>query len=168
MQILLQDIRHAARRLVRQRGTSVVEALTLALGIGASTAIFSVVGAAMLRPLPYSDPEQLVAVYAEVTRPDGRSSLPSPAMADMRLWQQADAVFSAVAGWAAPSAAGSWRAPSPRASRSCSSPRPTCRCTVSRRSSAGTSPATTPSSARRPSRSSATASGRAASPAGGT
>ena len=99
MQILLQDIRHAARRLVRQRGTSVVEALTLALGIGASTAIFSVVDAAMLRPLPYPDPEQLVAVYAEVTRPDGRSSLPSPSMADMRLWQQADAVFSAVAGW---------------------------------------------------------------------
>ena len=99
MQVLLQDIRHAARRLVRQRGTSVVEALTLALGIGASTAIFSVVDAAMLRPLPYPDPEQLVAVYAEVTRPDGRSSLPSPSMADMRLWQQADAVFSAVAGW---------------------------------------------------------------------
>ena len=99
MQVLLQDIRHAARRLVRQRGTSVVEALTLALGIGASTAIFSVVDAAMLRPLPYPDPEQLVAVYAEVTRPDGRSSLPSPSMSDMRLWQQADAVFSAIAGW---------------------------------------------------------------------
>ena len=99
MQVLLQDVRYAIRRLLRRRGASIVEALTLALGIGASTAIFSVVDAAMLRPLPYPDPEQLVRVGVEITRPDGRSSRPTPSMADMRLWQQADAVFSAVAGW---------------------------------------------------------------------
>ena len=99
MQALLPDVRYAIRRLLRQRGTSIVEALTLALGIGASTAIFSVVDAAMLRPLPYPDPEQLVRINVEITRPDGRASLPTPSMADMRLWQQADAVFSAVAGW---------------------------------------------------------------------
>lgn len=99
MQVLLHDVCYAIRRLLRQRGTSIVEALTLALGIGASTAIFSVVDAAMLRPLPYPDPEQLVWVDVEITRPDGRSSRPTPSMADMRLWQQADTVFSAVAGW---------------------------------------------------------------------
>ncbi|MYH31149.1 MAG: FtsX-like permease family protein [Acidobacteria bacterium] len=99
MQVLLRDVRYAIRRQLHQRGTSIVEALTLALGIGASTAIFSVIDAAMLRPLPYPDPEELVRVGVEITQPDGRSSQPTPSMADMRLWQQADAVFSAVAGW---------------------------------------------------------------------
>ena len=99
MQVLLRDVRYAIRRQLHQRGTSIVGALTLALGIGASTAIFSVVDAAMLRPLPYPHPEQLVRVGVEITQPDGRSSQPTPSMADMRLWQQADAVFSAVAGW---------------------------------------------------------------------
>ncbi len=98
MEVLIQDVRYAARQLLRQRGTSIVQALTLALGIGASTAIFSVVDAAMLRPLAYPSPEQLVAVDVEITSPDGRPYRPTPSMADMRLWQQADAVFSAVAG----------------------------------------------------------------------
>ena len=98
MEVLLQDVRYAIRRLLRERGSSIVGALTLALGIGASTAIFSVVDAAMLRPLPYPSPEQLVTVNVEITRPDGSTSRPTTSMADMRLWQQADAVFSAVAG----------------------------------------------------------------------
>ena len=98
MEVLIQDVRYAVRQLRRQRGTSIVQALTLALGIGASTAIFSVVDAAMLRPLPYPSPEQLVVVDVEITPPDGRPYRPTPSMADMRLWQQADAVFSAVAG----------------------------------------------------------------------
>ena len=98
MEVLLQDVRYAIRRLLRQRGSSIVGALTLALGIGASTAIFSVVDAAMLRPLPYPSPEQLVTVNVEITRPDGSTSRPTTSMADMRLLQQADAVFSAVAG----------------------------------------------------------------------
>ena len=98
MEVLLQDVRYAIRRLLRERGSSIVGALTLALGIGASTAIFSVVDAAMLRPLPYPSPEQLVTVNVEITRPDGSTSRPTTSMADMRLLQQADAVFSAVAG----------------------------------------------------------------------
>ena len=72
MQVLRQDIRYATRSLLRQRGTSIVEALTLALGIGASTAIFSVVDAAMLRPLPYRSPEQLVTVGVGATSGAGR------------------------------------------------------------------------------------------------
>ncbi len=98
MEVLLQDVRYAIRRLLRERGSSIVGALTLALGIGASTAIFSVVDAAMLRPLPYPNPEQLVTVNVEITRPDGNTYRPTASMADMRLLQQADAVFSAVAG----------------------------------------------------------------------
>ena len=99
MEVLIQDVRYAVRQLLRQPGTSIVQALTLALGIGRRrSAIFSVVDAAMLRPLPYPSPEQLVVVDVEITPPDGRPYRPTPSMADMRLWQQADAVFSAVAG----------------------------------------------------------------------
>jgi hypothetical protein len=59
-----QDVRHALRSLVRQPMFAVVAVTTLALSIGVSTAIFSVVEAALLRPLPYPDPERLVAVYS--------------------------------------------------------------------------------------------------------
>ena len=53
MDALLLDIRYGVRQLFRQRGSSLAAILTLALGMGASTAIFSVVDATMLRPLPY-------------------------------------------------------------------------------------------------------------------
>jgi hypothetical protein len=99
MDALIQDIRYGIRQLIRQRGSSIVAVLTLALGIGGSTAIFSVIDAAMLRPLPYPHPEQLVNVNVEVIRPDGRPGRPTPSLDDMRLWQSADEVFSSVAGW---------------------------------------------------------------------
>jgi predicted permease len=99
MDSLFQDIRYGIRQLFRQRGFSIVAVMTLALGIGASTAIFSVIDAAMLRPLPYPHPEQLVSIGAEEHRPDGSVSRPTPSMDDMRRWQASDDVFSAVAGW---------------------------------------------------------------------
>jgi predicted permease len=99
MDALRQDIRYGVRQLLRQRGSSLVAVLTLALGIGASTAIFSVIDVAMLRPLPYPDPEQLVELNVEIPQPDGRVRRPTPSMDDLRFWQKADDVFSAVAGW---------------------------------------------------------------------
>src|SRR5262245_31285056 len=98
MDAVLHDIRYGLRQLLRQRGSSFVAILTLALGIGVSTAIFSVIDATMLRPLPYPQPEQLVTLGPEETRPDGRTGRPTASYDDMRMWQKADDVFSLVAG----------------------------------------------------------------------
>jgi putative ABC transport system permease protein len=97
MSTLLQDLRYGLRMLAKNPGFTAVAVVTLALGIGANTAIFSVVNAALLRPLPYSDPSRLVYVWsAEKARGINQSTVSIP---DLHDWQQQNHVFDGMAGW---------------------------------------------------------------------
>lgn len=78
MQTLLQDLRYGLRMLLNKPGFAAVAVITLALGIGANTAIFSVVNAVLLRPLPYREPGKLVRVYTEFPSMDLRKFWMSP------------------------------------------------------------------------------------------
>ena len=94
----LHDLRYAARVLRRDVGFSTAVVLTAAVGIGATTAVFGIVNAVILRPLPYSDPDRLVSVW---TSPSGTPTDRNPtSLPDVRDWQQQATVFAGLAGYA--------------------------------------------------------------------
>src|SRR5690349_21372907 len=76
---LRQDARYGVRALARHAGFTTIAVVTLALGIGANTAIFSVVHGVLLKPLPFKDPERIVTLFANVPAPESRNGQPSRA-----------------------------------------------------------------------------------------
>src|SRR5215469_12131941 len=94
---LLQDTRFGLRMLVRNPGFAAVAVLTLALGIGANTAIFSVVDAALLRPMPYPDPGRLTLLWGNVKRV--RVERRGASYPDYQDWRDQSRSFTAMAAY---------------------------------------------------------------------
>ncbi|MBV8856417.1 MAG: ABC transporter permease [Acidobacteria bacterium] len=95
MSTLLQDLRFGARMLWKRPGFTAVAVLTLALGIGANTAIFSLVNAVLLKPLPFPEPERLVMLWEDATRIGFPQNTPAPA--NFVDWKTQTKSFEAVA-----------------------------------------------------------------------
>jgi len=97
MGTILQDLRYAFRLLVRQRIFTFLALTTLALGIGANSAIFAVVNAVLLRPLPFRDPARVVLIEEVIKRisPQGMAVTPS----DLIEFQRGSQAFESVAGY---------------------------------------------------------------------
>ena len=98
--MLWHDLRHAARALLRSPGFTIVAVLTLAIGIGANTAIFSVVNAVLLKPLPLPEPDRLVRVYEGSA--DAWMTVSPSNFVD---WQRENSVFEDMAAYAQTAAA---------------------------------------------------------------
>jgi len=94
MQTLLQNIRFSLRMLARNRGLTLTVLLTLAIGIGANTAIFTVDYATLLAPLPYPQPDQLVMVWSKI-----QAHHNGVAAGDFLDWKQQNTVFQDLCAW---------------------------------------------------------------------
>jgi putative ABC transport system permease protein len=97
MQTLLADLRFAIRMLVKRPGFTTVAVVALALGIGANTAVFSVIRGVLLRPLPYADPSRLVAVWESNLRANVLREPSSPP--NLKDWSEQNQCFSLMAGY---------------------------------------------------------------------
>ncbi|HZF41700.1 MAG TPA: ABC transporter permease [Blastocatellia bacterium] len=97
MQTLWQDLRYGARMLIKKPGFTLIAVITLALGIGANTAIFTVVNGMLLRPLPYDDPDRLVMLWEA----DPRRNIEQQRAAPPNLveWREQSRSFENIAYW---------------------------------------------------------------------
>jgi putative ABC transport system permease protein len=93
METLMKDLRYAGRMLVKGRMVTVIAILALTLGIGANTAIFSVINAVLIKPLPYAQPERLVRIYEKSPQFE-RMSVSYPNFLD---WQRESHTFERMA-----------------------------------------------------------------------
>src|SRR5438270_12896815 len=93
METLVRDLRYVVRSFARSPGFFVVTGLTLALGIGATTAIFSVVNGVLLQPLPYPQSDRIVQLF-QLTKTGERNSVSEPNFID---WHAGGHSFSAIA-----------------------------------------------------------------------
>ena len=91
----VQDVKYSLRQLRRSPGFTTVAALTLALGIGANAAIFALVDATLLRPLPYPDPDRLVMLWTRTSATPRRTVAPL----DLADWHARNRTFDAIAGY---------------------------------------------------------------------
>ncbi|HEV3329332.1 MAG TPA: ABC transporter permease, partial [Bryobacteraceae bacterium] len=94
MKTLLQNARHSFRLLRKNPGFTAVAALTLALGIGANTAIFSVIYAVLLAPMPYPNPDQLVMVWSKI-----QGNHNGVSAGDYLDWKQQNKTFQDINAW---------------------------------------------------------------------
>ena len=93
----LQDVRYALRSIVKYRAFSMVAIATLAIGIGAGTAVFGIASAVLLRPLPYQDPDRLVRVFETNPLRGWTRNIASPA--NYADWKKQNTVFTDVAAY---------------------------------------------------------------------
>jgi putative ABC transport system permease protein len=95
METLWHDLRYGSRMLLKKPGFTAVVVLTMALGIGANTAIFSLINAVLLNPLPFRDPEQLVMVWEDASFAGFPQNTPAPA--NYVDWKTQNQVFDEMA-----------------------------------------------------------------------
>src|SRR5918997_1623200 len=95
METLLQDLRYGLRTLWKRPGFTIVAVVTLALGIGANSAIFSVVNGVLLKPLPYAEPDRLVALFH--VSEGRRATLSGPNFTDLQKLSDTLADAAAIA-----------------------------------------------------------------------
>src|SRR5438552_3057437 len=97
MGALWQDLRYGVRMLAKNPGFTAVALVALALGIGANSAIFSVVNAVLLRPLPFPNPEQLVTLFERNLKKGYDQN--APAAANYLDWRAQNSVFTQMAAY---------------------------------------------------------------------